>query len=402
MKPFRKTVTKNGKKTKVNTWSIRYRNAQGKRQEEHGFLTEEEGWFRLKEAKKEVEEEKLGIRDPRQKHYRKPLSEHLDDFKKALEDEGVSTEQVKLVTGRIRRILDGCKFNFPPDLCPLAVKSYLAQLRKDGLSEQTAMHYIRAIKQLTLFLVKHKRLHENPFTELKVKKDVEKKHPRRALSAVELNKLLETTRRLGSFRGLSGPDRAMLYLTAVQTGFRASELASLVVLDLNLDQEPAVVVLDGSRTKNGKEAKIPLSRMFADTLRIWLESKPRTALLWPGNWARYKEGGVMVQHDLKAAGIPYDVNGRYADFHALRKTFVTNLARSGVLPKVAQALARHSDINLTLGVYTDLEMDELHEAIGRLDRIVGTSDSTGPGEGPKDERRSEETKDTIDHCERTN
>ncbi len=328
----------------------------------------------------------MGIRDPRQKNYRKPLTEHLDDFKKALEDEGVSVEQVKLVTGRVRRILDGCKFNFPTDLCPLALRSYLALRRKGGLSEQTAMHYIRAIKQLTLFLVKHKRLSENPFTEVKVKKEVEKKHHRRALSAAELNKLLDTTRPLGPFRGLSGPDRAILYLTAVQTGFRASELASLVVGDLNLDQDPAVVVLDGSRTKNGKEARIPLSRTFADTLRTWLAGKPRTASLWPGNWARYKEAGVMLQHDLKAAGIPYKDNGRFADFHALRKTFVTNLARSGVMPKVAQALARHSDINLTLGVYTDLEMDELHEAVARLDSIIKPK---APSLAPEGDRASD-------------
>ena len=158
---------------------------------------------------------------------------------------------------------------------------------------------------------------------------------------------------------------------------------TLVVGDLNLDRDPAIVVLDGSRTKNGKEAKIPLSRTFADSLRTWLEGKPRTAFLWPGNWARYKEAGVMLQHDLKAAGIPYKVNGRFADFHALRKTFVTNLARSGVMPKVAQALARHSDINLTLGVYTDLDMDELHEAIGRLDRLIDTGGHGSSGEKPK-------------------
>ena len=48
----------------------------------------------------------------------KPLSEHLDDFEKAHEDEGGSAEQVKLVTGRVRRILEGCGFLFPPDLCP--------------------------------------------------------------------------------------------------------------------------------------------------------------------------------------------------------------------------------------------------------------------------------------------
>ncbi|WP_074315135.1 hypothetical protein [Singulisphaera sp. GP187] len=76
----------------------------------------------------------------------------------------------------------------------------------------------------------------------------------------------------------------------------------------------------------------------------------------------------MVQHDMKAAGIPDEVNGRFADFHALRKTFVTDLARSGVMSKVA--LARYSDINLTLGVYTGLEKEDLHEAIGRLDAII--------------------------------
>lgn len=40
------------------------------------------------------------------------------------------------------------------------------------------------------------------------------------------------------------------------------------------------------------------------------------------------------------------------------------------MPKVAQALAGHSDINLTMGVYTDLEMDELRDAVGRLDAFV--------------------------------
>lgn len=169
----------------------------------------------------------------------------------------------------------------------------------------------------------------------------------------------------------------MLYLTAVQTGFRASELASLTVGDLNLDEDAAVAVLDGSRTKNGKEAKIPLSRTFAETLREWLGGKPKGTALWPGNWARYKEAGIMLQHDLKAAGIPYELRGRFADFHALRKTFVTNPARSGVMPKVAQALARHSDINLTMGVYTDLEMDELQEAVDRLDAFVKPDGAAG-------------------------
>ena len=35
-------------------------------------------------------------------------------------------------------------------------------------------------------------------------------------------------------------------------------------------------------------------------------------------------------------------------------TFITSLARSGVHPKVAQMLARHSTIEITMGTYTKL------------------------------------------------
>lgn len=57
----------------------------------------------------------------------------------------------------------------------------------------------------------------------------------------------------------------------------------------------------------------------------------------------------MLRQDLEAIGIEQkDSAGRIADFHTLRHTFVTMLARSGVHPNVAQKLARHSSIGLTM------------------------------------------------------
>jgi integrase len=54
-------------------------------------------------------------------------------------------------------------------------------------------------------------------------------------------------------------------------------------------------------------------------------------------------------HDLAAAGVPYrNADGKYADFHALRHTFITRAWTTGTTPDVVRALARHSDINLTL------------------------------------------------------
>ncbi len=45
-------------------------------------------------------------------------------------------------------------------------------------------------------------------------------------------------------------------------------------------------------------------------------------------------------------------DGRTLDVHCLRHTFATLLSKSGVVPRMAQELMRHSDIRLTMNVYT--------------------------------------------------
>ena len=75
----------------------------------------------------------------------------------------------------------------------------------------------------------------------------------------------------------------------------------------------------------------------------------------------------MLRADLKTADIPYrDENNRVADFHALRHTFVTNLVSGGVHPKVAQTLARHSTITLTMDRYSHTHHNQLSQALSAL------------------------------------
>ena len=45
-------------------------------------------------------------------------------------------------------------------------------------------------------------------------------------------------------------------------------------------------------------------------------------------------------------------------FRSARHLFISSLKRAGVTPKMAKTLARHSDIRLTLGVYTHVELDD--------------------------------------------
>ena len=58
--------------------------------------------------------------------------------------------------------------------------------------------------------------------------------------------------------------------------------------------------------------------------------------------------------------------GRYADFHSLRHSFASILHQSGVSPKVAQSLLRHSTIGLTMDTYTHIGLYDERAAINSL------------------------------------
>ena len=94
----------------------------------------------------------------------------------------------------------------------------------------------------------------------------------------------------------------------------------------------------------------------------------------------------MLKADLVNASIDYiDDSGRVFDFHALRHEAGTLLAATGVHPKVAQSIMRHSDINLTMSLYTHTLRGQESEAIANLpdlslpsrksQRATGTDDA---------------------------
>ena len=76
-------------------------------------------------------------------------------------------------------------------------------------------------------------------------------------------------------------------------------------------------------------------------------------------------------HRYQRPGVPYqDEDGLFADFHANRHTFISNLGKAGVSPKVAQTLARHSDINLTMNVYTHVTPQDQREASAKVSEAI--------------------------------
>ena len=75
--------------------------------------------------------------------------------------------------------------------------------------------------------------------------------------------------------------------------------------------------------------------------------------------------------DLAAAGIRrIDGSGRAVDFHSLRVSYGTMLAKAGVAPRVAMELMRHTDMRLTMNIYTDPTILNTSRAVSELPDLV--------------------------------
>jgi len=334
---------------------------------------------------------RMGIVDPFERHRKKRISDHLTDFENHLRDNGDSEQHVRLTTDRASAILTSCEFVLIDDISPGAVESFLAEFRARGRSIQTSNHYLRAIKQFCRWLVTDRRTSDNRIAHLKmlnVKTD--RRHDRRALSADEFATLIESAETGPSVEGVLGSDRAMLYILAAWTGFRRKELSSLTFRSFKFDGELPTVRVQASYSKRRRTDSIPLHPVVVNRLRAWLETKgdidrdqPLFALRTAGG--HFRKTAKMMRLDLERQGILYvDEDGLYADFHSNRHTFISNLGKAGVSPKMAQTLARHSDINLTMNTYTHL---------GLRDQAAAVQNLPAPPKSPAGELRATRTGD---------
>ena len=109
------------------------------------------------------------------------------------------------------------------------------------------------------------------------------------------------------------------------------------------------------------EDSIPLRRKLAEDLSARIRNLTPAAQVF--KVPRHTHWAAVFRQDLGAAGIrDRDNAGKVADFHALRHNFISNLATGVMHPKMAQALARHATITLSMGRYTHGDHGEQSEA----------------------------------------
>ncbi|NLF73671.1 MAG: site-specific integrase [Candidatus Anammoximicrobium sp.] len=358
-----------------------------------------------------------------------PLEHHLDAFEEHLRNRDVSPKQVREVTTKIRRVFEGCGFSKVADIKAQAVETYLGTLREEGISKQTSNHYLRATKQFCRWLKRTKRSEDNPLDDVPMLNvQTDRRHDRRPLLLEEFTLLVAAAEGGPPVESIAGADRAMMYILSALTGYRKGEIGSLTRRSFDLTSDPPTVTVQAIYSKRKRTDTQVLHPDVVTRLTQWLAAteRPPAEILFPVSGR--VPGGIdrktskMMRRDLAAARKAWleeaqteeersrrkqsdflrykDSQGRYADFHANRHTFITNLGRVGVHPKTAQTLARHSDIRLTMNVYSHTDLAEKTEAVRRLPGLWECSGSAPESQdgtnGQKTSRKAERGEEDPD------
>lgn len=297
----------------------------------------------------------------------RPLEEHINDWKAHLED-FCSKEHSRQAPRRVELLFATCGFNFVTDIDKQKVEAALSRKRKTGSSPRTSNLWQSSAKAFLNWMLEERRIATNPLSGLKaINESTDIRGDRRAFTVEELERLLAAAKRGGVVNGMAGGSRAVLYLLAVNTGLRWSELRSLTRSSFNFENAPPIVTISAKFAKNKRTDDIPLNPGVALTMRMFVEDKEPLGKVFPTMWQ--KHGAAMLRVDLEAAGIQYkDANGRRRDFHSLRHTFGTLLGKADVTLVYVQKCMRHSDPKLTVR-YTDVGLDDKAKSIARLPEI---------------------------------
>lgn len=345
------------------------------------------------------EEKRAGLGDPFEPHARRPIADHVADFKTVLHAKGVADQHERDCVRYIERGIAGIGARSVSELDATKVSEWLSAERARGLSARSINMRRGALRQFTRWLVGERRIPFDPLLSVgRLNQDADRRHVRRALTLSELARLLDAARRRpledarrprrirtklatpeltpGEEQRLRalGEARALVYAVAAGTGLRRGELGRLRWLDV--DAVRGRVNVPASSAKSRKDQFVDLRSDLRAALEAFKpedEKGKATALVFPPevfpNLRTFKL-------DLVAAGLARrdeagrietcDDEGRALDFHGLRTTLGSQLAAAGVPLVVAKAIMRHSTVELTAKHYIDVTILDTKGAVERL------------------------------------
>ena len=177
------------------------------------------------------------------------------------------------------------------------------------------------------------------------------------------------------------------------TGMRISEFCGLTLKDIDIENRTVNIdhqlqrtcdmryIIEETKTEAGKR-KIPITEDVAQMFQAIIEDRepPKIEKVIDGytGFLFYDDDG----NPLVAMHWQHRFNrmvGRYNDIyrvqmpnitpHVCRHTYCSNMAKSGMNPKTLQYLMGHSDISVTMNVYTHISFDDAEEELKRMEEF---------------------------------
>lgn len=310
---------------------------------------------------------------------RRTLWEDLEAYLHHLEVvEDRSPHTIRAYWNDLARVVEGLEnadVKMAADVDLLALRRYLASLKREGLAASTVARRISAIRSFFRWMGRERRIEGNPAEGLRA--------PRRprtlphVLTSAEVDRLLAPAddEDEDNWQGLR--DRALLE-TLYSTGARVAEVAGLDLRDLDLDG--GTVRLRGKGRKErlgalGGPCVAALTSYFATTRADSRRRDKRAVFL--NRWGeRLSSRGVarVLERGVLRAGLPSGVHP-----HTLRHSFATHLLERGANLREVQELLGHKNVSTTQ-IYTHLTLDHL---VRVYEKAHPRSGATKPRRGRK-------------------
>ena len=198
---------------------------------------------------------------------------------------------------------------------------------------------------------------------------------------------------------IKGHEFEILFLLAIGTGLRRGELLALRWSDIDFENKTINVdsniqqayIFEDEETKRLEKIEqepktinsfrtVPIPSKVLDKLQEHKQKQEQYKLAFQeryidndfvicdkyGKALDVKRPTRMFYSIQKKMGIPEDEKIK---FHGLRKTYATRLFEKEVPPKTVQMLLGHSEISITLDIYTQVMENKKVEAIEKIDDI---------------------------------
>lgn len=191
------------------------------------------------------------------------------------------------------------------------------------------------------------------------------------------------------------------------TGMRISEFCGLTVKDVDLENKIVNIdhqlqrtsdmryVIEPTKTNAGTR-KIPITEDVEVCFRAILEDRqtPRMETFIDGysGFLFYDEKGMPLvamhwehrfNHMVSRYNDIYRVQIPNITPHVCRHTYCSNQAKAGMSPKTLQYLMGHSDIGVTLNVYTHLGVEDAADELKRMEELESARKEMEKAKGEK-------------------